>query len=312
MVPGGGDALLAEEVTDLLYPGPGGAVDDAALLPPGLHQGEEEGLLLLWPADVEEEVGPVKPCDHLHRILEAQLGEDVLLDLRRGGGGEGGDHRPLGQAGQEVPDLQIAGAEVLPPLGDAVGLIHRHLGDGLLPHHGGKTLAEQPLRGHVEKLIRPPVDLPAHPPEGLPVQGAVEEGRRDARLLQGGHLVLHQGDQGGDHQGEPRQQQGRDLIAQGLPPAGGHHPQSIPPGQDALDEFLLPRPEGGVTVVLFENPLDGFLCHGASPLLFRFYRYPITHHGKTQCGAPSGRRSMSLPPLCQGTAGAVPPAGPAG
>ena len=83
VVPGGGDALAAEKGAHLLHPRPGGAVDDAALPPALLHQVQEDGALLLRPEDVEEEVGPVKAGDHRHRVLEAQLGDDVLLDRRR-------------------------------------------------------------------------------------------------------------------------------------------------------------------------------------------------------------------------------------
>lgn len=45
--------------------------------------------------------------------------------------------------------------------------------------------------------------------------------RRDAQGFQGHHLVLHQGDQRGDHQGNPLQQQGGNLVAQEFSPVPG-------------------------------------------------------------------------------------------
>ena len=243
VVAGGGEAPLLQIGPHLLHPGAGGAVDDAAPVPPGLEEGEEGGALAPGGLHVEVQVGPVKAGDLPHRVLHGQQAEDVLLHLGGGGGGEGGHHRPPGQLRRKPGDLQIAGPEVLTPLGDAVGLVHRHQGDGRLPGQGEQPLSRQPLRGGVQQLVLPLPGPLVHQAQLLPGEGAVEKGGGHPGAGEGGHLVLHQGDQGGDHQGDPGQQQGGHLVAQGLAPAGGHHPQHVPAGQDGPDELLLPGAE---------------------------------------------------------------------
>ena len=77
----------------------------------------------------EIEVGPVE-AGHLHKgSPQFQQTGDVPADVLRGGGGEGRHHGTLGQGLQKVRDPPVAGTEVLAPLGDAVGLIHRRQGD---------------------------------------------------------------------------------------------------------------------------------------------------------------------------------------
>ena len=85
---------------------------------------------------------------------------DVLFHLGRGRRGEGAHHRAVAKADdahhrshrqllQKLRNLQIAGPEILAPLGHTVGLIHCHQGNG----HPAKGRQEcrrcQPLRRHV-------------------------------------------------------------------------------------------------------------------------------------------------------------------
>ena len=155
VVAGGGKPRLPQHLLHPFHPGAGGTVDDAALVPPLPEQGEQGGALVGGGAHVKEQVGPVEAGDLTSRILKLQQPHDVLPDLGCGSGGEGGHHGPVGQGADEVCDLQIAGPEVLAPLGDAVGLIHRHQGDGHLPGQGGKPLSAQPLRGDIDQLVGP-------------------------------------------------------------------------------------------------------------------------------------------------------------
>jgi len=145
-----------------------------------------------------------------------------------------------------------------------VGLVHRHQGDPLPPHQLHEAGAVQPLGGDVQELV----SVPPHPLPDLPglllIQPAVPALCRHPRLPQGGHLVLHQGDERRDDQRQPRQQHGRDLIAQGLSPAGGHDPQAVPPRQNGVDQDLLSRPESAVSKI---PPANLDLIHFSAPFL---------------------------------------------
>ena len=153
---------LAEEVAHLLHILPGGTVDDAALAGAALHQLQQRRPLVRRLLDLKIQVLPVKAGGQLQRVPQVQQAADVRLHVRRGGGGEGSHRGPVGQALHKGGDVQVGGPEILAPLGDAVGLVHRHQGDVCLPHKGLEALGLQPLRGHVDDLV---------PPRPGPVQG---------------------------------------------------------------------------------------------------------------------------------------------
>ena len=208
------------------------------------HKGEKGGQLLFGLQDFKIQVGPVKAGDQLHGVPKAQQPGHVGADLPRGGGGEGGHHRPPWQGGHKVPDLQIAGAEILPPLGDAVGLVHRHQWDVQTLGQLGKPFGKEPLGGHIKQLIFPrPGSAVGVPDVGFGL-GAVEKAGGDPRLPQRHDLIRHQRDEGGDDDGHPGQEQCGDLVAHGFAASGGHDPQHVTVGQNAVDKSLLPGAEG--------------------------------------------------------------------
>ena len=263
VVAGCGDAGALEELADLLHVLPGGAVDDAALPRPLPHPGQQLHPLYGGVAHLQIQVVPVKPGGDGQGGLQLQQPLDILPDLRGGGGGEGPHHRPLGQPVHKVRDVQIGGAEVLPPLGDTVGLVHCHHGDLGRADKGLEPLGIQPLRSHIDDLV-PALPGPVQGQQILPVgERAVEVGGGHSHLHQLGHLVPHEGDQRGDHQGDAGQQQGRHLIAHRFPRSRGHDGQHIPPGQQCVDDLLLTAPEGVIAEILLQNIL---LCHSRSPL----------------------------------------------
>ena len=268
MVPRRRDAVLPQGLTEPLHRGPGGTVDDAAAPLPLPQQLQHGGALVPGLPHVEKEVGPVKARHRPHRVPEPQQRHDVPLHQVRGRGGEGPHGGPPGQGGEKVRDAPVAGPEVLPPLGDAVGLVHRHERDGQLLRQGGEVLRLQPLRSHIEEPVGPLPQPVIDRPPLRSGKGAVEKRRRDARLLQCHHLVLHQGDEGRDHQRHPRQQQCRHLIAEGLAPAGGHDAQGIPPRQQGVDQGLLPLPEFPVAEAAPQNFL---LVHAVPSVSYQIF-----------------------------------------
>ena len=170
------------------------------------------------------------------------------------GGGRGCErthHRTAGQAVHKGFDAQVAGPEVLSPLADAVGLVHRHHADGPFLCKPLEARHFQPLRCHIDDLVPALPGTAQH--QGLLVVGeaVVEESRRHTGLHQCPHLILHQADQRRHHDGNARQKQRRHLIADGFARTGGHHRQHILPVQQPPDDVLLPRAETVVAEYLF-------------------------------------------------------------
>ena len=60
-------------------------------------------------------------------------------------------------------------------------------------------------------------------------------------LPHGRHLILHQRDERGNHQGQPWQESRRELVAQGFSLSRRHDGQGIAPGQHDADDLLLAR-----------------------------------------------------------------------
>jgi len=114
-----------------------------------------------------------------------------------------------------------------------------------------KALCLQPLWGYIDDFIFP---LPgvAQGQAELPLgEGAVEISGPHTGLEQCAHLVLHQGNQGGNHQGDALHAQGGDLKADGFTGAGGHDGQHVPALEQVLGHLPLAGAEGPVAEAAF-------------------------------------------------------------
>ena len=113
--------------------------------------------------------------------------------------------------------------------------------------------AEQGFRRGVKQLDLPrPHLLGCRQVIGI-LHGAVEKGCRHARLAQLHHLILHQRDQRRDHDGEPIDEQRRQLVAERFAAAGRHHDQGIAAGEQVRDDLGLERTEGVVAEDRFQD-----------------------------------------------------------
>ena len=109
--------------------------------------------------DFDGEVGAAEAVDEERRIGEAQLGDDVVLDGGRGGGGEGDDGRGA-QGGEVFAEHAVVGAEVVAPGADAVGFVDGDEG-GLAPgEHLGEAGDAQAL-GRDEEEVEGAVEVVA-------------------------------------------------------------------------------------------------------------------------------------------------------
>ena len=247
------DTAALQQAGSLIHLLCGAAVDDARVV--ALFQHKVQQLLRLLAGQsapgLKIEVGTVKAGGHLIGLLQGQLFPDIVPHMGGGRGRERAHHRTAGQAVHKGFDAQVAGPEVLSPLADAMGLVHRHHADGPFLRKPLEAGHFQPLRCHIDDLVPALPGAAQH--QGLLVVGeaVVQKRRRHARLHQRPHLILHQADQRRHHDGNARQQQRRHLIADGFTRTGGHHGQHILPGQQAADDFLLPGAEAVVAEYLF-------------------------------------------------------------
>ena len=77
----------------------------------------------------------------------------------------------------------------------------------------------------------------------LEIHGGVEKGSSYPELFQRRHLILHQGDQRGNHNRRARANKCRHLVTQGFTPARWHKHQGVAAFRHFPDDVTLQRPE---------------------------------------------------------------------
>ena len=252
-----GDARRFEPVGDLLAAFTRLAVHDALRQRVALQVGEDLLDDALLGADLVVEVGAFKAAAVLRGVAEGQLADDVLGDARRRGGGEGHDRHlaePAVKAGTELAEHAVLGPKVVAPLADAVGLVDGEAGDVELGQQGAAGGGHQPLGGEVQQAVLTRQGVLLAAVELFAVEGGIEEGRRDAVGLQQVYLVLHQGDERGDHDGRAaRLGEGGQLVAEALAPAGGEDHEHVAAREGVVDDRPLHRAKRLVPEVLLEQ-----------------------------------------------------------
>ncbi len=88
------------------------------------------------------------------RVIEAELSDDVVLDLRCGRGGEGDDRRRPEQR-QPLPEHPVIRPEIVPPLRDTVRLVDGDERGSALGQHLGKAGDAEALGAMKRKSSRP-------------------------------------------------------------------------------------------------------------------------------------------------------------
>ena len=195
---------------------------------------------------MEAQVGAVEAGDADIGVVEAEALADVVAHEGVGGGGQSDDGR-VAQAGSGGAEVAVAGAEVVAPLRDAVGLVDGEEGDVDAAQGGDKTTVGEALGGNVEEAEVAIGD--AAQDVGLLLAG---DSRIDGR---GGDpvareridLVLHQREQGRDNEGEAIEEEGGELIADALAPARGENGQRVAPAEDRGHDLRLSGQELAIT-----------------------------------------------------------------
>ena len=175
--------------------------------------------------------------------------------VEHGGGGrrgEGEDGR-AGQFGAEGAHLQVGGAEVEPPLRNAVRLVDRDETHLHLVKFDQEYLRVDAFGREVEKLVLSQDDIVQFA-ENVVARHARVDGRgQDAPLTQVGHLVLHQGDEGRDDEARTLHHQGRHLKGDAFPTARGHQSHGVPSAQNALNDVALDAAEVRMAPVALQH-----------------------------------------------------------
>lgn len=81
------------------------------------------------------------------------MAQDVLPHRRGCRGGKGRQHRTGGQHRNKRRDVHIGRAEIMPPLGDAMGLVHRSPGERAPTRQSLEFSGHQPLGGHIDDFV---------------------------------------------------------------------------------------------------------------------------------------------------------------
>ena len=178
-------------------------------------------------------------------FCKLKLGDDVLLDGGRRGGGEGDDGRGA-EGGEVFAEGAVVGAEVVAPGADAVGFVDGDEGGLAAGEHLGEAGDAQAL-GRDEEEVESAVEVVAAGLAGV-VAGEAGVDAADAEAVGGelGGLVVHERDERARRPARCRlRSDGGKLVAEGLAGAGGHDEQDVAAvGGGAADGFLVGA-EGG-------------------------------------------------------------------
>jgi hypothetical protein len=164
-------------------------------------------------------------------------------------------------------------------------LVHRHQTDPRLTRKAEEVGRLQTLGRHVEQLVASRTGVAQHLRALCGRKRAVEKGHRHTRVRQRAHLILHQRNERRYNERQPRkgrhgarrgrrdrrrrrapfscQRQRGYLVAQGLPRAGGHDPQTVFAREQALNQLPLPLAKPRVTKIALEDVVNTLSARGA-------------------------------------------------
>jgi hypothetical protein len=139
-------------------------------------------------------------------------------------------------------------------LGDTVGLINGEKRNGNILQALDEVITYQSLRGDIEKIQIARMEHREHAAGLGCLQGGVVKGCLYAAGLEGIDLILHQGNERGDDNPNPRTMEGGNLIAQRFSASRRHEDKGVLAPDETLDDLLLLGAIGFVT----EYPLKTF------------------------------------------------------
>ncbi len=140
------------------------------------------------------------------------------------------------------------------PLGDAVRFVNGKVGNRNLLEPIDRVSAREALRREIKETELASNRFDCDLRLIACTHRTIEHARRNPHLRQLRKLVLHQSDERRDHDhGAAFQHRRRQLIAERLASAGGHHDASVAAAKQTVDDALLQRPKGIVAPIAFER-----------------------------------------------------------
>ncbi|MNF56789.1 hypothetical protein D3C84_382900 [compost metagenome] len=275
------EALLGEEGRHLLHLLARHAVDDAGVATAFGEEAQQLLARLVLGDDAVKDVRPVEAGEEALGVLQVQALDHLLAGTHVRGGGQR-HARHIGEELGQLPQLQVLGAEIVAPLGHAVGFVDREQADLKTLQESQHARLHQALGREIEQLDLAAADALGDIPLGLGREGGVQRYRRYAQFVQGGDLVVHQCDQRRNHHRQPFAQQCWHLKTEGLAAAGRHQHQGIAPGRHAFDDRGLVAAESVVAEYVFEDALC-LVEHGGLRNKPRIIRQPQ----RQKCPRPS-------------------------
>ena len=177
----------------------GGAVDDGGgFRAEGFEKPGDLVHLLLLAAHakgVEAQGGAIEAGDADIGVLQAEARDDVVAHAGVGGGGEGDDGR-VPKARASGAEVAVAGAKVVAPLRDAVGLVDGEEGDVHAAKSSDEAAIGEALGGDIEEAEIAIGGAAQDLALVLARHGGVDGGGGDAVARERVDLVLHQREQG--------------------------------------------------------------------------------------------------------------------
>jgi hypothetical protein len=247
-------AVGVERRADLLDTLARAAVDDHDAVARQVvgDRGAERGGLVGRLLHLPRQVRPVEPFDEPLQPLQPELRDDILLHVRRRRRGQRDDGGTADRLDRFLQP-EVARAEIVAPLRDAVRLVDGEEGDVDAGHHLQELRALEALRRDVEEAVLPCAQIGDPLPRLAEVERRVDGGGADVARVERVDLILHQRDERRDDDGDAGQQKRRDLIAERLAAAGRHHDERVAAAEDRVDDLLLPEPECVVPEIALQN-----------------------------------------------------------
>ncbi|MNO92050.1 hypothetical protein D3C76_836120 [compost metagenome] len=251
------EALLAEEGRHFLDFLARQAIDDTGI---AATLGEERQQLLAWlflGHDAIKNVRPIEARQEALGILQVQASDDLFTGTLVGGGGQG-NARYVGEQFRQLAQLQVFRAEVMAPLGHAVGFVDGEQRDVQPLQEAQHARLHQTLGREVEHFHFTAADPCRQVTLLLGTERGVQCRGGHTQFFQGRDLIVHQRDQRRNHDRQAVAQQRRHLEAQGFTTTGRHQDQGIAATGHALNDCTLAATETVVAEDVLEDALSLF------------------------------------------------------
>ncbi len=139
------------------------------------------------------------------------------------------------------------------PLRYAVGFVNGKQGNLAACQQIQAAVCQQTFGSHIEQIQLPRQKLALDLAGSLPILGGIQIRRVNAQLVEGVHLILHQGNQGRHHHTGAGSHQSRNLVTERLAAAGGHQDQGVAALDQGLDNLVLRTTKTVITKNFLKN-----------------------------------------------------------